>query len=220
MITPPDPEGFSKQGAQIVAQANALEVANDAAFTDGGAMLTGIKTIVKNVEAEFADPVKKAHEAHKSMVALRDKALAPFKAAETIIKQKLGTYQFEQQEKRRKEAERLEAEARAKAEAAKMKEAEKAMDNGDLEKCEKILETPVAPVPVEVTTPEAPKIAGVSFREDWDFVVEDVDAIPREYMIPDTQTIRAIVKRQGKACRIAGIRTFSKRVVAAGGRVA
>lgn len=215
-IVTPETGEMEKQGGDMIRTVNALMITNDETFLKGGSLLTTIKNVSREVESAFSDPVKKAHEAHKSMVALRDRALAPFRSAELAIKGKLARYQSDQEEKRRREAEQLAVEARARAEDEKLKAAESAMDNGDLEKCSKILEAPAAPITITPTTLEAPKIAGVSFREDWDFEVEDVNAIPREYMTPDVTMIRKMVKAQGKVCRIPGIRIFSKQVVAAG----
>lgn len=214
-IVTPETSEIERQGGDMVTSANSLVVVSDEGFVQGGNMLSTIKSVSKVIDNEFAEPVKKAHEAHKAMVALRDRALAPFKQAEAIIKGKLARYQADQQEKRRVEAERLAAEARKKAEEEQMKAAEKAMDSGDLAKAEQLLNAPVVPAVTQAITAEAPKLAGISFREDFDFVVEDVDAIPREYMTPDVQMIRRVVKAQGKVCRIPGIRVIAKQVVAA-----
>lgn len=217
-ITAPDPDDYNKRGAQIVKQAEAMMIVNDAAFQDGGTMLTSIKTISKNLETEFADPVDKAHKAHKSMVALRDKALLPFRQAEQIIKQKLGSYQMEIERKRQAEAEMLRKEAEAKAEADRIAKAQEQMDKGDLAGCEKTLAAPAAFVPPpRVTTPEPPKVAGVSFKDVWKFEIVDVSKLPPEYLMPDEPAIRKTVSGLMGKTNIPGVRVWSEKGVSGRG---
>jgi hypothetical protein len=70
-----------------------------------------------------------------------------------------------------------------------------------------------------VTAPAAtPKVSGVSFRETWAFEITDPNAIPREYLIPDTRKIQAIVSDQKEKTAIPGIKPVKQTTVAAGGR--
>lgn len=98
------------------------------------------------------------------------------------------------------EAGRLEAKANAKEEAGEAK----AMD----------MQAEAAAIPTTVLVPEAPKIAGISSRENWDFEIINPDAIPREYLIPDEKAIRSVVKALKGKTNIAGIRVFDKGTVA------
>jgi hypothetical protein len=217
-ITPPDSEGYNQRGAQIVASATGLMIQDDAGFMDGGKMLTSIKTITKNLETEFADPVEKAHKAHKAMVALRDKALYPFRQAEQIIKQKLGIYQAYVEKQRQEEADKLRKEAEAKAEADRIAKAQEQMDNGDLKGCEKTLEAPPAFVPPpRVTTPEPPKVAGVSFKDVWKFEVVDPSQLPPEYLMPNETAIRRTVSGLMGKTNIPGVRVWSEKGVSGRG---
>lgn len=217
-ITPPDPEGYNKRGAQIVEQATALSIANEATFVDGGLMLTSIKTIAKNLESEFADPVDKAHKAHKAMVALRDKALLPFRQAEQILKQKLGTYQAAIEKQRQDEAEKLRRQLEAQAEADRIAKAQEQMDKNDLEGCQKTLEAPPEFVPPPtVTTPLPPKVAGVSFRQVWKFEVVDPSRLPAEYLMPDEKAIRRTVSGLMGRTNIPGVRVWPEQEVSGRG---
>lgn len=217
-ITPPDPEEYNQRGAQIVNQANAMTITDHEAFQEGGSMLTSIKTITKNLETEFVDPVDKAHKAHKAMVALRDKALLPFRQAEQIIKQKLGSYQMEIERKRQAEAEKLRKEAEAKAEAERIAKAQEQMDKGDLAGCEKTLEAPAAFVPPpRVTTPEPPKMAGVSFKDVWKFEIVDASKLPAEYLVPNETAIRKTVSGLMGKTNIPGVRVWSEKGVSGRG---
>jgi hypothetical protein len=212
-IVEPEITDLQSASGDMVGHAAMLVVKDDASFSSGGEMLLEIKRISKNVEERFKEPVSLANKAHKALTALRDSVLAPFGQAETTIKRKLGTYQEAIERQRREEDERNRREALAKAEAERIAKAEKEMDKGDLKAAEKTLAAPLAPIVSRVETPEAPKMAGLSFRDEWKFEITDPDAIPREYLMIDESKLRKVVKALGKtAANIPGIRVFSEKV--------
>ena len=215
-IIEPEIQDLQASSGDMIAQAAMLTVTDDASFSRGGEMLIEIKRRMKNVEDRFADPVSLAHKAHKALTALRDSVLSPFNQTEKTIKGKLGTYQMEVEKKRREEADRLRRQAEAQAEADRIAKAEKQMDEGDLKGCEQTLASPAAPIAVHVETPEPPKVAGVSFREEVKFEITDPDAIPRNLCTPDEKKIRNWVKAMGKATNIPGVRIWTEKVVSAG----
>jgi hypothetical protein len=216
-IVEPEIKDLQQSSGDMIGRAAMLTVTNDQTFVLGSEMLIEIKKRSKTVEERFAEPVSAAHKAHKAMTALRDSVLAPFKQAETTIKSKLGIYQQQIEEKRRLEAERLRKQAEAKAEADRIAKAQEQMDNGDLKGCEQTLAAPPAPVAVRAETPEPPKVAGLSFREEWKFEITDPNLIPREYLMVDESKLRKVVKALGKAAsNIPGIRVYPEKVVSAG----
>ena len=79
-----------------------------------------------------------------------------------------------------------------------------------------VVVAPVTPRPVFVAAPpaQAPKVEGVSFRDDWDFVITNAALIPREYLIPDEKKIRAVVKAMKEHTNIPGIRAERGRTAA------
>ena len=213
-IISPETTDLQESAGTMTGQAAMLTVKDDASFTVGGEMLLEIKKRAKLVEERFAEPVSAANKAHKALTALRDSVLAPFRSAETTIKGKLGTYQAEVEQARRIEAERLRKQAEAQAEADRIQKAQDLMDKGDLKACEQTLNAPIAPVAIKVVTPEPPKVAGLSFREEWDFEIVDSALVPSEYKIVDEVKLRKVVKALGKAAsNINGIRVFSRKVV-------
>ena len=72
--------------------------------------------------------------------------------------------------------------------------------------------TTVAPV---VRT-DAPKIAGQRVREVWQFQIEDVTKIPREYLMADEPKIGRYVRAMKADAHIAGVRIYSETRVASG----
>jgi hypothetical protein len=212
-IVEPEIKDLQVSNGDMSAQVAALRVTDDASFALGGAMLLEIKKRYKLVEERFAEPVSLAHKAHKAMTSLRDSVLSPLKQYEAQIKGQLGTYQMEVERKRREEAERLRRQAEAQAEADRIAKAQDQMDKGDLKACEKTLSAPIQVEPVRIVTPEPPKVAGVSFKDDWRFEIENVNLIPIEYMVPDEKAIARVVKALGSKTNIPGIRVWAEKVV-------
>lgn len=212
-IVEPEIQDLQVSSGDMLGRAASLTVKDDESFALGGEILLEIKRRAKVVDERFADPVSLAHKAHKALTALRDSVISPFKQAETTIKGKLGTYQMAIEKQRRDEADRLRKQAEAKAEAERIAKAQDQMDSGDLKGCEKTLQAPLKVDPVRLTTPEAPKVAGVSFKDDWRFEISNVNEIPMEYMVPDEKAIARVVKALGSKANIPGIRIWAEKVV-------
>lgn len=122
-------------------------------------------------------------------------------------------------EKRRQlEDEALKAELdRRLAEAAALeREATATGDTALQMEADALISEPVI-APVVILPTATPKVAGVSYREEWDFEVVDDAKIPREYLTRDDAKIRRVVKAMKGTTNIPGVRAFSRRVVAAGG---
>lgn len=52
------------------------------------------------------------------------------------------------------------------------------------------------------------KVPGLALREAWDGEVVDVDAIPREYLIPDVKALKALTRARKGDPRIPGWRAY------------
>ena len=88
-----------------------------------------VKDFIAEVEKTFADPKKKAHEAHKAIVSAEKKHLDPLLAADKILKDKMVAWKEEQERIRKAEEERIrrerEEEERKRREALEKELAEK-----------------------------------------------------------------------------------------------
>ena len=118
---------------------------------------------------------------------------------------------------KRREAEEADAAERrkllAQAEAAERKaDAAAAKVEERVEAAESI----VAPV-VAVQT-AAPKIKGVATRETWTYEIVNESLIPREYMVPNEPTIKAIAKSMKEKANIPGVRFFPVEGIASASR--
>jgi hypothetical protein len=239
IATSTEPAKLEREVKEMAAVALAWRVTDQPSFTHAGQMLQGIRLYTKKVHDVFDPIVDAAHKAHKVAVDQRRNMLAPVEGAERVLRERMGTYEQEQQRlareaelARQREQERLEAEARAEAErleAEQRKAAEdaalavalQAEEQGDHETAEQIvaqrvfippvMPTPVFAPPVSVVAPTA---QGVSFRDQWEFEIFDEKAIPREYLIADRQKIGAVVRALKGQTNIPGVRVTKRRSAA------
>lgn len=157
---------------------------------------TPINQALKQIRLLWAGPMA----AYTGAVKLKKQLMADYlgkKAAEQRRLQQLADEQAN--------AERLRLEARAnKADAA-----------GKPEKAA-ALAYQAANTMAPVIRTEAPKIAGQSVREVWEFQIEDASLIPREYLMPDVVKIRRYVAAMKADAKVAGVRIYSEKRIASG----
>lgn len=207
-------------------RARAIVIADDRTFIAAGELVNEIKSLRKEIDSTFDPIIQKAHEAHREALAQKKRHEAPLAEAELIIKKSLNVYRTEQERKADDERRRLEDEARKREEERRLEEAQELQDAGDIQAAEEVISEPIAPPPVRVAPP-TPKVAGVQFRETWTFAVENlhqlvqhVAAHPEDLNLlqANTTAIRQMVNARKTACRIPGVRVWSEKNVAAGGR--
>jgi hypothetical protein len=238
------PETLDREGGELVVQVQTVAVTDDASFERAGELLKTVKAYLARVADVFNPMVKAAHDAHKAVLDQRKKVEAHALEAEKLLKEQMGAYQRgverkrrEAEEARRREQERLEREERERVEAERRRlekeeedrrvaAAAEAEQRGDGEGARKLIEEPVvvtAPAPRPVFAPPAPvtappKVAGVSFREEWTYEIVNAWAVPAEYLMVDEKKLAAVVRAMGASCRIPGIRTFTRTITSARSR--
>ncbi len=166
---------FEKKVAAIVVQ-------DKASYELAGGMIFRLDTFKKQIEEYWADPIKKAHEAHKALVAKREEMLNPVKAKRMLLSTKMSVWSTEQDRQRRIEQARLDAERRAaeeKERARLEKLAEKAEAKGNTEKAETLRDKAEdVSIPQAIVQPEVEKSmktdAG-TITQTKDIVVEVTD---------------------------------------------
>ena len=149
----------------IVQERTVARIATNEEYTATADYVRRCKEASNTVTARFDEPVKKAHEAHKSLLKLRDEILAPIKERALLGSSLLVSYQQEQErirlaqeaelrrleEERRRQAEierqaeidRQTAIARRQAEEEQIAAAQQAQDLGHSDIAEQILSQPV-----------------------------------------------------------------------------
>lgn len=197
-------EDYEKRGSKALDAVMAVNVTDEATLQTMGDLLSRVKQGMKTIEARINEPIEKAHELHRWLTGLRSKILTPWKSAESVAKQRMADYQYGLMVAKR-EAERKAEEERRRLEEKQAAEANKAMKKNQPEKAEAILAKPVEP---KTIVPEVPKTEKQSVRFVYSFVVEDVEKIPRQYMIPNATLINKVVQAEKMACSIPGVKVI------------
>ncbi len=179
--------------SKILTAAQEIEVCDESTNEYATILSLRISKVLKLIECQRKEWTAPLNQTIKSINAKFASISEPAKTAEQIVNSKLIAYRRKLEEEKRKEA----AELQAKLEAEAIKQAGEGQ--------------PVAPVPIVAQAP--PKTiytqeGSVSFRKDWDFIIEDEQTIPREYCSPDSSKIRKAI-RDGVR-EIPGVRIFQK----------
>lgn len=205
----------------IVSKAQAHVVSDQESYEIATSTIKAIKGLKKEVESSFDPIIKKAHDSWKESLAQKKKFTDPLDEADAILRRKSADWYAEQERIRREEQRkadeekaRLEREAREKAEAEARAEADRLAAEGKNVAAQIVLETPVKIEPVKVTqvVQPAPASNGVGFRESWDYTIEDVSLIPREFMVIDHAAIGKIVRAMKDKTNIPGVKVTASKV--------
>jgi len=201
-----------------------IVIANDDQLYKGNQILLKIRDKQKEVNDVFDPMIKRAHEAHKEIIAQKKKFQVPLEEAEQYLKHQIAPYLAEKERIRREVEEKIrrereEAEKKARDEEnRKLQEALEAEEEGRTEDAYKIIdEVKQKPSPAITPIPEKTKLEGTSLRTIWRWEMTDKDKIPREYLKVDEQKISAVVRALKGATRIPGIRVYSEDIVASRG---
>lgn len=184
-------------GAEII-------IKDEETYQLAGDYLREIATVKKNIKARFADPKKKAAEAHKAICNLENEMLLQVTIRENEIRQKMTAYYEAEQRRIAAEAERKRKEAEAVAQLAM--EAEAA---GETEMAQ---EATVMAALEQSSVTVAPKAAGIAMREVWEAVVTDKSKVPLEYMEVNMSALNAIAKATKGTLAIPGVQFMKKTV--------
>ena len=154
-IDPKELAVMETRTSTLEAAIDALQVHDADSYAVAGTMLSEINENIRYVQGKMAPIVSAAHIAHKEAKKLENDSVNPAKALKLKINVKISDYLMEQARIRR-EAEAKErqlAEAAAKLEREQIEaEAEKALDDGDIEQAEEKIQQAetVAPEPVVI----------------------------------------------------------------------
>ncbi|MCK4761945.1 MAG: hypothetical protein KAW12_07080 [Candidatus Aminicenantes bacterium] len=144
--------------AKMKNEAEAITVENDKEMDTASGFLLEIKPIYKNIEKEKDKIIKPMNEFTKKLRKFFADFMSPLETAEIGIKGKIATYVTEKERKQQAEQSRLAEEARKAEERRKkelLKQAEKHMDKGNLEKAQERIEESQKTFVSTTITPEA-----------------------------------------------------------------
>lgn len=115
----------------------------------------------------------------------------------------------------RAEEDRKAREEQARLAAIKAKEAEElaaladiAQEDGDMEAAQAlVMQAAKVEAATPVVVPNVPKTEART-RKNWTFEITDANAIPREFLMPDTKKIGEYVRAMKESASIAGVKVF------------
>lgn len=187
------------QVSDLVKQADRCVVKSDKDAGNATTLLSMIKQAYKRADEERRKLVDPLNAVVKSLNERFKIALTPLDGAETKVKRQLGDYMAEQRRraeeaarKEREKAEKAEAEGRARAAANAEARAQVA----------------------EASAANAGMVRGsfggsVSLKKRWTFTVEDLNQVPREWLVLDEVAVRRAITRADDPVReIRGIRIY------------
>jgi len=188
LVLTDDQQAICAQAETWPERARSIQITSDLDYAEAGAMLKGVKALLKEAGDVFDPAIRKAHEAHKAILAAKNDVTAPLLEAEKILKRGMAGYteererlRLEEQRRLQIEADRLAAEERKHLEAERAREISEAADKGAAE----FLEALAKPEPVQVAAPvveirpSVVKMAGISTRKVWKPEVTDLVALLR-----------------------------------------
>lgn len=190
-----------------------VSVHSELELESAAAVLRDVKALQKKAEAAQKSLTQPLEHQKKSIIAwFRERITDKLAASERTLKTAIGRYQQEQ-DRIRREQQRIADEQARKERERLAKRAAAAEAKGQAEKAEQLQEqaqTVVAPV-----APPPPKVSGISSREVWRFEISDPAAVPREYLSIDEKKIGQVVRALKGDTVIAGVRVYCERSLAA-----
>jgi hypothetical protein len=200
-------------------KAKAIAVKDQAGYDQAIEVGRGIVALRKEIEAQFAKPKKKAHEAHKAITAMEKKYLDPLVQAESILKASIVAFTTEQERLRREEEARIRAEQERLAEEARLAAAIEAEQAGATEaEVQAVIEEPAFIAPV-VAAPTYQKATGVSTPVTWSAEVISMKQLcaeisagrqPETLVLANQPVLNKMAVALKSALAIPGVKAVSK----------
>ena len=175
-----------------------LEVTDAESNTLAVEMAGQVKKLAKQIESKRKEIVKEPDTFVRSVNAFARPFKTDLANIERLLKVKINGYQTKQLAEQR-ERERKEAEARAKLQE---------QINAETKPGETPIEVPRAVAPAENATTTRTTEGTASIRKTWAWELENIDEVPRQYLILDKVSINKAVRAGVR--EIAGIKIFEK----------
>lgn len=187
-------EQYESRALITLENARAFIVDNPDDYVRAGEFIAGAKQLAEQIKKEFAEPKRKAHEAHKAIVAMEANALKPVEQAIAAASATALAWKQAEDRKAKEQFDREQAERRAALEKQKLEEAATLEQWGETDAaaqklCEAIV--PIRPTPFESA---APKVAGLSTRKQWKARIVNQMLVHRAYCLPDQTLVNRAVQ--------------------------
>jgi hypothetical protein len=186
-------ELIEREAASMLDLAREVVVESDEQYAEVGEFVLGCKQLIAKIKAEFAEPKRKADEAHKSITAMEKRTIEPVQRALDMASVVALEYKRGQDRLAKEEAEKVAQERRHQEEEKRLAEAAQLEAQGKAEEAEAVIAAPIqTPRSTRFITP-VPKVAGLSSRKKWKAKIIDPKAVNREYCQPWELAINAKV---------------------------
>ena len=208
----------------VIEQAKELAVTNDRIYEQACEFTKTIKGLRKKIKEHYDTPIQKARESLEAIRNAFKQHDDPLAEAEEIVKAKTTAFHQEQEaraERERQEAYRL---AAKRAEDEQVRQAALLEEMGHKEAAEQLLNQ--EPVVLQVaSTPAAPKVAGISFRDSYSCEVVSVLELARwvvdhpnhANLIQGNQVaLNQLARVMKGGMNIPGVRAVCKKIQSAG----
>lgn len=213
-----DVEPLATQVATLGEDVHRLSISDDATFQLAATWLQRVKALRDAVSQLFAPHIKRAFDAHRALVAERQRLDQPLVAAETVLKRKLADFTVVE-ERRRLAAARQDTAAVTEARTDQIWREVDALEAAGYREEASALATELVMSPLAVVLTPAPvKARGLATREIWKYEVVNATQVPPEYWTIDHQKLGAVVRAVKGSVAIPGVRVWTERTIASTGR--
>lgn len=207
---------IEKDTKDIVAQAGAIVIRNQAEYERADAFLVADKMLQKKIHEAFDKIVDDSYRTYVGARETRKAYLEPVLAAEKVVNGIMVAYDDEMEQKRIEEQRKVEAKARAEEERKRKELEERAAKwaaKGKEAKAEALQEeAEEVQVVAPVVAPKIDKIDGACYQINWKFRITDVNKIPRKYLMPDMVKIGMQARAMKGTISVAGVEFYSEKI--------
>lgn len=187
-------EVYEKESVRTLDDARTLIVTNAEEYAQAGEFIVGCKALAEQIKKEFAEPKRKAHEAHKAIVAMEANALKPVEQAISAASATALAWKQAEDRKAKEQFDREQAERRAALEKQKLEEAATLEQWGETDAAEQKLREAIVPIRPTPFESAAPKVAGLSTRKQWKARIVNQSKVNRAYCLPDQTLVNRAVQ--------------------------
>lgn len=201
-------QGYPEQAGHII-------IHNNETLKKGNDFLLAIKTMRKKIGETFNPIIEKAHKAHKEAVAKKKEFEEPLIRAENEVKLRIASYMRKLEEERRKAEEKVAEEERKRlgAQAHAEELARELEERGHNQEAQEVRGR--VPEFKPAVIPDVPTLNNVQMKEIFKWEVEDINKVPRKFLVIDRSAVTNYVRVHREKANIPGIRVFKESSIAA-----
>lgn len=225
MIERPEFKKIEQEGTALQIKADAIVIVDDATRKEAAEFLKTLTLRETQVEFLTEEPWRVALIGYEKIQQWRKRLIAGFTNPKKTVKERIGQYDWNIAEKKRKEDALAEVKARAAAQKARDAEIAAAKKSKDAEAVEALKQAPLVVVPIASKTQAPAKVEGVSTRFEWKLesifnpslipahyhtIVQKTDG---SYICKCVDNIKNQIKSLGGAHGISGVKAVQVTIV-------